>query len=132
VGYCVLAAAAAPLAPAELDARCEALLSSRFGLRVDFRLEEALPQLLAWGLAEATPGGGVRALAPAQALPALDAAWDAVYDFDQGGSGAAAAAPAAGAKPAVQAAGAAAALTPESGKKKGGMLGRLVRGVTPS
>jgi hypothetical protein len=44
--YCTLLHADAALMPEALDARCEALLLSQFGLAVDFTCEEALPALL--------------------------------------------------------------------------------------
>lgn len=80
LAYCVLRREARPLAKAELDNFCEALLRERFGLEIDFEIHDALAKLERLGLVN-RDGENFMAVAPADALAKLDAAWDGLFNF---------------------------------------------------
>lgn len=81
VCYCVLLTSKQPLSAEELDEGCEGLLSRRFGCKIDFGCEEALPALLKWELASEGSGGLLSAVPLPEALQKLDAVFDSIYDF---------------------------------------------------
>lgn len=70
-----------PMGRADLDRAIEAWLRARFGVDVDFELDDGLAKLERLGLlAEA---GGVLSVPPmAEALRRLDRAWDGFFAFD--------------------------------------------------
>jgi hypothetical protein len=80
LAYAVLRREARPLAKAEIDAFCEKLLRERFGLEIDFEIQDALGKLERLGLV-AHEGESYTAIAPAEALVKLDAAWDGLFNF---------------------------------------------------
>lgn len=80
LAYSVLRREARPLAKAELDNFCEALLRERFGLEIDFEIHDALAKLERLGLVN-RDGENFMAVAPADALAKLDAAWDGLFNF---------------------------------------------------
>ena len=65
---------------AEIDNFCEAFLRERFGLEIDFEIQDALGKLERLGLV-AHEGETYSAVAPADALAKLDAAWDGLFNF---------------------------------------------------
>lgn len=80
LAYAVLRREARALVKAELDKFCEAFLRERFGLEIDFEIHDALAKLERLGLVQ-SDGGSYTAIAPAEALSKLDAAWDALFSF---------------------------------------------------
>jgi hypothetical protein len=80
LAYSVLRREGRPLAKAELDNFCETLLRERFGLEIDFEIQDALGKLERLGLV-AREGDTYNAAAPAEALVKLDAAWDGLFSF---------------------------------------------------
>ncbi|HYD83910.1 MAG TPA: hypothetical protein VEA63_07645, partial [Opitutus sp.] len=80
LAYAVLRASERPLVKAEIDNAAEALLQERFGLDVDFEINDALAKIERLGLV-AREGEDYRAVAPAEALAKLDAAWDDLFSF---------------------------------------------------
>ena len=80
LAYCVLRDAQAPLEKAEIDRAAETLLRERLGLHVDFEIHDALGKLERLGLVS-RDGETYAAIAPAEALTKLDAAWDGVFEF---------------------------------------------------
>ncbi|GAB4813285.1 hypothetical protein N2152v2_000331 [Parachlorella kessleri] len=81
VCYCILLHANQPLAAPALDRKCEHFLARRFGLRIDFTAEQAIPALLGWGLVTQDGGGALQAVPLHSALERLDAIWDGLFDF---------------------------------------------------
>lgn len=80
LAYSLLRREARPLVKAEIDTLCEAFLRERFGLEIDFEIQDALGKLERLGLV--TPEGeNYTAVTPADALAKLDAAWDALFNF---------------------------------------------------
>ncbi len=63
----------------ELDRRCEAYLSEKAGVVVDFEVRDSLRKLDRLGCIEKTSAGRWRAVPLARVLPHLDAAWDALF-----------------------------------------------------
>jgi len=80
LAYAVLRASERPLVKAEIDNAAEALLQERFGLDVDFEINDALAKIERLGLVT-REGEDYRAVAPAEALAKLDAAWDDLFSF---------------------------------------------------
>jgi hypothetical protein len=80
LAYAMLRREGRPLVKAELDNFCEAFLRERFGLELDFEIHDALSKLERLGLV-ALEGGAYTAIAPAEALTKLDAAWDGLFNF---------------------------------------------------
>jgi hypothetical protein len=75
LAYCFLLTAPAPLTRAALDARIEDLLARRFGVAVDFEIDDALAKLARLDLL--VREGGHLAVPPlAEALKRLDRFWD--------------------------------------------------------
>jgi len=70
-----------PAARAELDRSIEAWIEARFGVGVDFELDDGLAKLERLGLL--ADAGGVLSVPPlAEALRRLDRAWDGFFAFD--------------------------------------------------
>jgi hypothetical protein len=80
LAYWALRRAQRPLAKAEIDNSAEAFLRERFGLAVDFEIQDALAKLERLGLVT-RDGESYAALAPDEALTRLDAAWDNLFNF---------------------------------------------------
>lgn len=80
LAYAMLRREGRPLVKAELDNFCEAFLRERFGLEIDFEIQDALAKLERLGLVT-IEGGSYAAAAPAEALANLDAAWDGLFNF---------------------------------------------------
>lgn len=80
LAYSVLRREGRPLVKAELDNFCETFLRERFGLEIDFEIYDALGKLERLGLV-AHEGESYSAIAPAEALTKLDAAWDGLFSF---------------------------------------------------
>jgi hypothetical protein len=80
LAYSMLRREARPLVKAEIDNFCEAFLRERFGLEIDFEIHDALGKLERLGLV-VMEGGNYTAIAPADALVKLDAAWDGLFNF---------------------------------------------------
>jgi hypothetical protein len=80
LAYWALRRAQRPLARAEIDNSAEAFLRKRFGLDVNFEIQDALAKLERLGLV-AREGEAYAAIAPAEALARLDAAWDGLFNF---------------------------------------------------
>lgn len=80
LAYSVLRREARPLAKAEIDNFCEALLREKFGLNVDFEIQDALGKLERLGLVT-HENESYSAVAPGEALAKLDAAWDGLFSF---------------------------------------------------
>lgn len=80
LAYWALRRADAPMAKADIDKAAEAFLRERFGLELDFEIQDALAKLERLGLVT-RDGDTYAALTPADALARLDAAWDGVFNF---------------------------------------------------
>ncbi|MGQ0533108.1 MAG: DUF3754 domain-containing protein [Caulobacteraceae bacterium] len=80
LAYAILRREGRPLVKAEIDKFCEAFLRERFGLEIDFEIHDALGKLELRGLV-VNDGGSYIAIAPAEALTKLDAAWDGLFSF---------------------------------------------------
>ncbi len=80
LAYSVLRSAGRALTKAEIDRSAEAFLRQCFGLQVDFEIHDALGKLERLGLVS-REGEAYVALAPAEALAKLDAAWDGLFNF---------------------------------------------------
>ncbi len=63
----------------QLDDRCEEWFAERYGIAIDFDIEDALRKLQGYGLVEAH-GQTISALPAEQVLPALRARWNALID----------------------------------------------------
>ena len=66
----------------ELDLRIEAFLRACLGRPVDFEVDDALAKLMRLGLARQTPHGRYLAVPLAEALIALDRAWDNYFSYN--------------------------------------------------
>lgn len=71
----------APATPEELDRRIEAWLAARFGVSVDFEIDDGLAKLERLGLLTRTRGC-LFAIPLGEALRRLDQHWDAFFEFD--------------------------------------------------
>ncbi len=80
LAYAVLRRENRPLAKAEIDNFAEAILRERFGLDVNFEINDAMTKLQRLGLV-ALQCEGYTAIAPDEALRRLDAAWDNLFNF---------------------------------------------------
>jgi hypothetical protein len=80
LAYAVLRRENRPLAKAEIDNFAEAILRERFGLDVNFEINDAMAKLERLGLVS-VQGEGYTAIAPDEALRRLDAAWDNLFNF---------------------------------------------------
>lgn len=80
LAYWVLRRQSAPMTKPDIDAAAEACLRERLGFAVDFEIHDALAKLERLGLVT-RDGNAYAALAPADALARLDAAWDGLFDF---------------------------------------------------
>lgn len=80
LAYWALRRAGRALAKAEIDAAAEAFLRDRFKLEIDFEIQDALAKLERLGLVT-REGDAYAAVAPADALARLDAAWDGLFNF---------------------------------------------------
>lgn len=80
LAYAALRRAEHPLVKGELDNAVEAFLKEKFGLDVDFEIQDALNKLEHLGLVT-RDAEAYRAIAPREALARLDAAWDNVFNF---------------------------------------------------
>lgn len=80
LAYSLLRRAEHPLVKAEIDNHAEAFLKERFDLDVDFEISDALAKLERMGLVT-REGEAYSAVAPAEALVRLDAAWDGLFNF---------------------------------------------------
>jgi hypothetical protein len=80
LAYWTLLRSPTPLTKAEIDSAAETFLHERMNQRVDFDIQDALAKLERLGLVT-TDGERHSAIAPADALTKLDAAWDAVFDY---------------------------------------------------
>ncbi len=80
LAYSVLRREARPLAKAEIDNFCEALLREKFSLEIDFEIQDALGKLERLGLV-VVDGESFSAVEPSRALEKLDAAWDGLFSF---------------------------------------------------
>ncbi len=80
LAYWALQRGARPLARQEIDAAAEAFLRERFGLSVNFEIQDAMAKLERLQLVTSS-GETYQALPPSEALTRLDAAWDGVFNF---------------------------------------------------
>lgn len=80
LAYGILRRSDHSLAKGEIDNFAEAFLRERFGLEIDFEINDALNKLEKLGLV-AREGDAYTAIAPNAAVARLDAAWDAVFNF---------------------------------------------------
>jgi hypothetical protein len=80
LAYGILRRSDHSLAKGEIDNFAEAFLRERFGLAIDFEIHDALNKLERLGLVS-REGEAYTAVAPAEALTKLDAAWDSVFNF---------------------------------------------------
>lgn len=80
LAYGILRRSQHSLARGEIDNFAEAFLQERFGIDVDFEIHDALDKLERLGMVS-REGDAYAAVAPADALARLDAAWDAVFNF---------------------------------------------------
>ena len=70
-----------PATPEELDRRIEAWLVARFGVSVDFEVDDGLAKLERLGLLARTDGR-LSVVPLGEALRRLDQHWDAFFQFD--------------------------------------------------
>jgi hypothetical protein len=80
LAYGILRRAGHPLAKGEIDNFAESFLRDRFGLEIDFEIQDALNKLERLGIVS-RDGDAFTATAPPDALARLDAAWDGVFNF---------------------------------------------------
>jgi hypothetical protein len=80
LAYGMLRRAQKPLAKGEIDNFAEAFLRERFGLQIDFEIQDALGKLERLGVVT-REGDSYATLPPSEALARLDAAWDGVFNF---------------------------------------------------
>ena len=80
LAYGILRRAQKPLAKGEIDNFAEAFLRERFGLEIDFEIQDALGKLERMGVIT-REGDTFAALPPSDALARLDAVWDGVFNF---------------------------------------------------
>lgn len=84
LAYCLLARHrvgpdSPPLDHAELDQKVERFLLEQLQIETDFEIQDAWNKLVRLGLADRDPQGRLRALPLGEALPTLDARWDALF-----------------------------------------------------
>lgn len=80
LAYWALRRAGGELNKAEIDAAAEAFLRERFGLNIDFEVDDALAKLERLQLVR-RDGEGLSAISPAEALAQLDRQWDDLFSF---------------------------------------------------
>lgn len=80
LAYAILRRVNAALTKAEIDAHVETFLRERFGLEIDFEIQDALGKLERLGLITLN-GDTYAAATPQEALAKLDAAWDNLFNF---------------------------------------------------
>lgn len=80
LAYGILRRSNHSLAKGEIDNFAESFLRDRFGLEIDFEINDALAKLERLGLVTRS-GDAYVAVTPAEAIAKLDAAWDAVFNF---------------------------------------------------
>lgn len=80
LAYWALRKAGKPLTKAEIDKAAETFLQERFGMDINFDIQDALAKLERLTLV-AREGENYAARAPAEALTRLDAAWDGLFNF---------------------------------------------------
>ena len=80
LAYGMLRWAQQPLAKGDIDKSAEAFLRERFGLEIDFEIQDALGKLERLGVVT-REGEAYAATPPSDALARLDAAWDGVFSF---------------------------------------------------
>jgi hypothetical protein len=80
LAYYFLRTAKTPLTQAELDARIESWLKERFGVDVDFEVDDALAKLERLSLLE-RDGGRLTVPPPGQTLVRLDRTWDGYFQY---------------------------------------------------
>jgi hypothetical protein len=80
LAYAILRRESRPLTKGEIDKLCEAFLREQLGLEIDFEIQDALNKLERLGLI-VHEGEAYTAIAPADALAKLDAAWDGLFNF---------------------------------------------------
>lgn len=80
LAYGILRRAGHSMAKAEIDNFAEAFLRERFGLEINFEIQDALAKLERLGIVT-RDGEAYLATPPAEALARLDAAWDGVFNF---------------------------------------------------
>ncbi len=80
LAYSALRNAKRSLTKAEIDADAEAFLRTKFGLDINFDIQDALAKLERLGLIQRA-GETIEAVPPPQALERLDAAWDGLFQF---------------------------------------------------
>lgn len=80
LAYWALRSSQRPLTKSEIDRTAEAFLRERFKLEINFEIHDALGKLERLGLVR-REGETFNAIAPAEALTRLDAAWDSLFHF---------------------------------------------------
>lgn len=80
LAYGILRRAGHSMAKGEIDNFAEAFLRERFGLEVNFEIQDALGKLERLGIVS-RDGEAYVAVAPAEASARLDAAWDGIFNF---------------------------------------------------
>jgi hypothetical protein len=80
LAYWALRRAGGALTKAEIDAAAEAFLRERFGLEVDFEVDDALAKLQRLNLIS-RDGERLTAVSPSDALTTLDQQWDNIFSF---------------------------------------------------
>jgi hypothetical protein len=80
LAYGVLRRTGRAMAKGEIDNFAEAFLRERFGLTINFEIQDALAKLERLGVVTRA-GEAYEAPPPAEALVRLDAAWDGVFNF---------------------------------------------------
>lgn len=80
LAYGILRRAGKELAKGEIDNFAETFLRERFGLQIDFEIQDALGKLERLGLV-VRHGDAYSAAPPADALARLDTAWDGLFNF---------------------------------------------------
>ena len=82
LAYWALRKAGKPLTKAAIDKAAETFLHERFGMDINFDIQDALAKLERLALV-AREGEAYAALAPTEALTRLDAAWDGLFHFSR-------------------------------------------------
>lgn len=81
LAYFALRRAGRALARGEIDNFIESYLRDRFGLQIDFEIQDALAKLERLGLVAVEEGESYIGVPPAEALARLDRAWDSIFNF---------------------------------------------------